>query len=322
MKEKHRVYSIDLLRVIACMLITNSHFDGVYPLNISWGGCPGNCLFFMISGFLLAGTDFKNSNFKEWYWKKIIKIYIPLEIVAVIGSLIKYYTFRPSLFIFPVEQFWFIPTIVILYAVYFFIRKHADHYRFVFICIDFVVYIFFYLCVFNTNVFFVERHIIYLVLYGFVAMMIGSHILERRESYKDKNITYCIIIACLSIVGFLGIKLLINKNSILALKLQFLTHIFSILFSIALMIAMLTKEGISERIIKERYIGKFLTIISSSTLEIYLVQYMIISYLKQLAFPINFIIICISIVTAGFGVHWISDKILKSVEIFIHRSDQ
>lgn len=34
---------IELLRALAAMLITNSHFDGVYPWNISWGGCPGVC---------------------------------------------------------------------------------------------------------------------------------------------------------------------------------------------------------------------------------------------------------------------------------------
>ena len=31
---------IELLRALAAMLITNSHFDGVYPWNISWGGMP------------------------------------------------------------------------------------------------------------------------------------------------------------------------------------------------------------------------------------------------------------------------------------------
>lgn len=36
---------IEVLRAIAVTLITNSHFDGVYPWNISWGGCPGVALF-------------------------------------------------------------------------------------------------------------------------------------------------------------------------------------------------------------------------------------------------------------------------------------
>ena len=29
---------IEVLRALAVALITNSHFDGVYPVNISWGG--------------------------------------------------------------------------------------------------------------------------------------------------------------------------------------------------------------------------------------------------------------------------------------------
>lgn len=35
---KEYYFFIELARAIACMLITNSHFDGVYPWDISWGG--------------------------------------------------------------------------------------------------------------------------------------------------------------------------------------------------------------------------------------------------------------------------------------------
>lgn len=36
---------IELLRALATMLITNSHFDGVYPWNISWGDVQGYLCF-------------------------------------------------------------------------------------------------------------------------------------------------------------------------------------------------------------------------------------------------------------------------------------
>ena len=57
---------IELLRALAVLLITNSHFDGVYPWDISWGGCPGVAIFCLISGFLLVngGSD---HNFFPWW---------------------------------------------------------------------------------------------------------------------------------------------------------------------------------------------------------------------------------------------------------------
>lgn len=36
--KKTRENYIDFARAVACMLIVNSHFDGVYPIDISWGG--------------------------------------------------------------------------------------------------------------------------------------------------------------------------------------------------------------------------------------------------------------------------------------------
>lgn len=60
---------VELLRAIATALITNSHFDGVYPLDISWGGCPGVALFFSISGFVLVKSVTRES-FLPWWIKK------------------------------------------------------------------------------------------------------------------------------------------------------------------------------------------------------------------------------------------------------------
>ncbi len=37
---------IELLRALAAMLTTNSHFDGVYPWNISWGGSGCSLILF------------------------------------------------------------------------------------------------------------------------------------------------------------------------------------------------------------------------------------------------------------------------------------
>lgn len=52
---KQRDLSIDILKFIACLAITNSHFDVVYgPLSpIATGGAIGDILFFFASGFTI-----------------------------------------------------------------------------------------------------------------------------------------------------------------------------------------------------------------------------------------------------------------------------
>ncbi|WP_270493864.1 hypothetical protein [Eisenbergiella porci] len=52
---------------------------------------------------------------------------------------------------------------------------------------------------------------------------------------------------------------------------------------------------------------------SQSSLEIYLVQFAIISYLKPLLFPLNFALIVVGVVAAGMAVHWVSELITRTM---------
>lgn len=45
---------IELLRALAVALITNSYFDGVYPVDISWGGGT-RCIAFLHDNRILIG---------------------------------------------------------------------------------------------------------------------------------------------------------------------------------------------------------------------------------------------------------------------------
>ena len=80
--QKEKMHSIYLLKCVAALLITNSHFNRLYPDSISFlafGGYFGNTLFFLMSGFLLAGCD-KNL-FSHWYARRVLRIYIPYLVV-------------------------------------------------------------------------------------------------------------------------------------------------------------------------------------------------------------------------------------------------
>lgn len=67
---------ISLIRFLATILITNSHFDALYPAGFSWlstGGALGNALFFLVSGYTLYLSS--RRNFAEWILRRYSKIF-------------------------------------------------------------------------------------------------------------------------------------------------------------------------------------------------------------------------------------------------------
>lgn len=76
MGDKQKILGIELLKFLAAVLITNSHFKALYvepytPLGTF--GAPGNALFFFISGYtLMLG---RKGDFTVWYKRRIQRIW-------------------------------------------------------------------------------------------------------------------------------------------------------------------------------------------------------------------------------------------------------
>lgn len=301
---------IEVLRAIAVALITNSHFDGVYPWNISWGGCPGVSLFFIISGFLLV-KGVKRDNFFPWWGKKVIRLYVPLTIVNLITVMIGYRHATVSLFFFPINiNLWYVPAITLLYIVYYLVlRLKNGVYRVPALLLTVVVYALSYMFKYRSE-FFVEPEVAFRLLYGFIAMLLGSLIYDFRDSEKLKaKRKLWVILGVFSCGGFLFFKLFMNRIPVF-LKLQFMTQVFGVAFAAFMMLAGLGYEKEAQRFMKTRS-GKIVGMISTCSLEIYLVQFAVIAYLKQLPFPVNFTIIILGVIIIGKGVQIASHLVLK-----------
>ena len=70
-----RDFSIDVLKFLAAILITNSHMDLLYGdySYLATGGALGDSLFFFCSGYtLFLGRD---ASFFNWYKRRINRIY-------------------------------------------------------------------------------------------------------------------------------------------------------------------------------------------------------------------------------------------------------
>ena len=121
---------INILKGLASLLITNSHFEKVYPNSLSvlaFGGSYGNALFFIISGFLIGDC---RRPFKEWLVLKLLRIYIPVWIVTSIIYIIEglqtvsFGTMVLSFF-YP-TQFWFVNVIVVFYCLGYIVQKYLS----------------------------------------------------------------------------------------------------------------------------------------------------------------------------------------------------
>lgn len=118
--------SITWLRAIATLFITNSHMAtlwGKYPY-LSFGGLFGNCLFFFISGFCLANLKL---DFLPWCWYRVKRINLPY-LIFLPFLLLNGYVFKSFFYlIFPIEPYHFLPTILTLYPIYYWVAKYIKN---------------------------------------------------------------------------------------------------------------------------------------------------------------------------------------------------
>ena len=309
---------IEILRAVAVALITNSHFDGVYPIDISFGGCPGVSLFFAITGFLLwkpAKSRGGYRRFTDWYLKKLIRLYVPLTIVNLITVAIRFREASISLFLFPINiNLWYVPAIAVLYILFYLVMTYWPGKRPIVIGITIAVYALLYIFAYDKSSFFVEPVIWFRLLYGIIAMMIGSYIREYYDSEKEKRNKSAVLyggVGVLSLGAFLVVKLLLSRVDII-MQMQFLTQVFGVAFAAFSMLCGCNCEGLCKKVLSTR-IGTVIGVISKNSLEIYLAQFAIIAYLKNIMFPVNLIAIVIAVVAAGAAVHSVSEKVIHKI---------
>lgn len=120
---RQRDISIDILKFLAVLAITNSHMGllyGKYSV-LATGGAIGDALFFFASGFtILLGA---RRSFGNYYKRRISRIYPTVFAWAVILALLDHR--RSMIEILLHGGGWFVSCIMIYYVVLFFIRRYC-----------------------------------------------------------------------------------------------------------------------------------------------------------------------------------------------------
>ena len=298
-QNKNIVLAFVFLRFLATCLITNTHYNDVYPIkSLAVGGLLGDVLFFVVSGFVL--TRETNEKFLSWYGKRVLRIY-PTVFVGVIFYLITGYTTIQHInnigwftaFVFP-SFFVFAATIILLYIPFFVINKINDKKLFlsVFAVVVFA-WIIAYFFLFDRKTYQMNNTNHWLIAFPyFIAMMFGSYI--RKFNIKKGNIlqTFLCIFSIVFLVLYFFLTTLVRANNDL-LNYQIFVQISLLLAIFSLVAFVFGLEPWFNRLPK--WLLATVNFIANFTLEIYIIQRPIIAWFSHILFPLNWIIITLTI---------------------------
>ena len=309
-KDKARYEFINVLKVLAAILITNSHYTNIWPYSfMAFGGLLGDVLYFAISGFCLA--DIKEP-FLTWYLKRILRIYPILWIVNIIGVSVGYIKISSiqtfiELFIYP-TYFHFIASIMVLYIIFYFIVKYLlgkIGFKTVMVCLT-VLYVAIYLLLYDKSYYHIDVVEEGMVRFLFLAsMLLGVYF--RKYSVNEKK-------GFLQYIQVFGLFLMYLVSKVAFSKINDISifQIFNVVLLYALLQTIFKVAKANEDVIMNagKCFKSFSNFIGNMTLEIYLTQY-IIYYIcgDRINFPGNLIVVTTGIVILSCLVYYL-DKLL------------
>jgi peptidoglycan/LPS O-acetylase OafA/YrhL len=294
MPEKN---STNFLRVLAIVLVINSHMDSLYPPQVAFlatGGMMGNALFFMLSACgLLVSMRARPRAFGEWYARRIIRIYPPVWLTVVllsfpigiyVGSIrLDNILEEMSKFFYP--PFWFLQALLIYYAIIFFIIRDFSYKRLALVSIPTVtIYVLYYIFLLDLAKWSIEQTPFKLIYY-FLVVLWGVYLGSQSERLQFRG-PRDVVLLILSVSFIYGHKYLMQRG--LLLSYQFVQHLAS--FPMLYFAVKVAKSSfIRHTIMDNRYAGKALTFVSGATLELFIVNNSSIGFLgpKLGAFPFN-----------------------------------
>lgn len=324
------IFFITLLRALAACFITNSHYTGIYPTDlIASGGLIGDILFFAVSGYCLYNVKYELSpkGFIGWYGKRIWRVYLPILIMTAFYMIFGAYELSGEKgvvwwYIYP-TYYHFVASIILLYIPFFFIMK-LDRLkeRLIPIMIGIgIVWLAVYFIFYDKSYYHIDTVREPMIRFLFIeSMLLGAWFRQNDKKLRNVFSLAYPIVLLLAFLIYIASKLLFVKRAWLS-SLQFLNQI--VIFVLFYFIFR-TFCGLDAKLEKmPAWLKKVAAFLSDMTLEIYVVQYVIIRVVRDLGlfFPLNWVVLTASIITAAFILHKVCDLMYKGVDkILVKRS--
>ena len=294
---KH-VRAVVWLRCIAALLIINSHMLFLYPPGfqfLSFGGLFGNCLFMLISGYCLADV---RGSFVSWTARRLIRVYVPYLIVTVLSVFLSVgEELSPGELLLPVGRYHFIASIVTLYPVWYLLcrvsRKYGIPFRAMLPVAAVSLTLAFFLMDYRSYGLYIHYNLFELLCF-LTLMLLGASMREGlfpRKPFLLAGVTvasfsaYAIVSLCLAVPV---------KNLLLWYLAGLLVYSLSGFF-------LSIEEKLPEPLL--------IRIVSSITLEMYLLQFQIILWTQSMVFPFSFVVCVLSVLVSAWLLHELSSRI-------------
>lgn len=314
------MFFITFLKALAACLITNSHYTGIYPTDlIANGGLIGDILFFAVSGYCLYQVKLP---FARWYGRRLLRCYLPVVLMTAIYILVGCYTTEEHgwlwWFVYP-TGYHFVASIVVLYIPYYCImhfRMTRSRLPMVMVLVA-VIYLLVYLTAYDISYYHIDNVREPMIRFLFMeSMLLGAWFRQNDEKFRraiHKNHIIDTILLLLTFVLYFASKLLFARIPVLS-RFQIVNQllIFALLWRFLHWAAALDYK-------LEKWapwLKTAIEFIAARTLEIYVVQYVLIDLIRPLLdFPLNWFAVTGAILAAVSLLHWICEKILRLLTV-------
>ena len=304
--SKNHLYSLDFMKFIAAIFITNSHFQPLYEnVNTSYAtfGVHGNALFFFVAGFLLMmGFDkHKKLNFVDWYKARLRRLWPSVFLWAIVAAAIWKTPLTISRLVL-MDGYWFLQAIAIAYLLFYAFYKLTNqigggknHLQYVFLLSLVVSIAFFFLMPvaegspFHTNFHYVCH---------FSIMIMGGLCCIKRNQLVCNRLWQDCLVMLLSFILYFAILKIGKGQSGVRYYLQILAllplHIFVYYFY------KICSYSWCQSFFRIRILGRVVSVVAVLTLEIYVVQFSVITNCFNHLFPLNLFIVFFLITFAAY----------------------
>jgi len=323
--EKKIFCFITFLRALAALIITNSHYVGVYPTDlIANGGLLGDVLFFSISGFCLVNPRL---SFKDWIIKRWLRIYIVVWVITIVYSLIGAYEVNSFIdfvkwFIHP-TKYHFVASITLLYIPTYFVARYIElnvknwSLTALFLLL---LQVFIYICFYDKSYYHIDNVRQPMIVFLWAqTMLLGLHFRWRSDNdikLKWGGIKYIVLFIMITL--YFASKMLFVKMTTLS-PFQIVNQIILYVTLFTIFDVFQCAESKFQMLKGRKKVWMIVQWLSDHTLEIYCVQYVIIGFFTHIwtkdMFPINWLCITCSILVAAGLLRWVSQYIIKKCKI-------
>ncbi len=309
---------INYLKLIATALITNSHYGNIWPVSaMATGGLLGNVIFFAVSGFLLYNIK---TSFTKWFPKRFFRVYPILAIFTLFTVLIGEYPLNNlddafKLFVYPTNYI-FLVWLIICYCIFYvvvYIDKKITNFLEITMAVVLFVWISVYAAFYDKSEYRVDNVSEPFILFLYIeSMLMGAWFKkDSKKILSEVDLKFKIILA-IGCTGIYFVSKIIFSRVESILPLQILNQIIILLAIFSLFDLFMSLEHLFKKIPKK--LSLVVKHISNITLQIYLVQFVIIKYCDKLVFPANLIVATFSIIVVATLLYYIEVLIRKLID--------